>query len=321
MVIGGLFALPFILFSMLGGYFADRYSKRTVTIWTKVFEIGAMFFAIAGFAYQNMTMAMVSVFLASTQGALFGPSKYGLLPELLPEKKLSWGNGVIELGTFLAAITGTVLGGYLSVVFAGRQYLSGIVFLACSAVGLVTSFGISKVPAADPGKAFRINFVGDLWAQCRLILRDRVLWLAVAGNTYFFFLAGLLQFAIVFYGRDILHVPATQSGFLQAVDCNWDRIREPCSGLSVRRKDRIWVDSAGRLGITVFGILLAAPGHTFLQRALVAGRTGILRRILHRADQCAAAAPAGRARSGGVIAAANLLSFVGIFAAGSLLPF
>lgn len=315
MVIGGLFALPFILFSMLGGYFADRYSKRTVTIWTKVFEIGAMFFAIAGFAYQNMTMAMVSVFLASTQGALFGPSKYGLLPELLPEKKLSWGNGVIELGTFLAAITGTVLGGYLSVVFAGRQYLSGMVFLACSAVGLVTSFGISKVPAADPEKAFRINFVGDLWAQCRLILRDRVLWLAVAGNTYFFFLAGLLQFAIVFYGRDILHVPATESGFLQASIAIGIGLGSLAAGYLSGGKIEYGLIPLGALGITTFGFLLAAPGHTFVSTLLLLAALGffggffivpISALLQHRPEE---------QHRGGVLAAANLLSFIGIFAA------
>src|ERR1700758_3107247 len=126
LVVGTLFSLPFILFSMTGGYFADRFSKRTVTIWTKVFEVAVMLFAIAGFAAHSMAMSMAAVFLASTQGALFGPSKYGLLPEILPEKRLSWGNGVIELGTFLAAITGTVVGARLSEVFAGREYYSGI---------------------------------------------------------------------------------------------------------------------------------------------------------------------------------------------------
>src|ERR1700739_4438608 len=120
LLVGSLFAL----FSMTGGYFADRFSKRSVTIWTKVFEIAVMLFAIAGFAVHSMAMSMAAVFLASTQGALFGPSKYGLLPEILPEKRLSWGNGVIELGTFLAAITGTVLGPRLSEVFAGREYYS-----------------------------------------------------------------------------------------------------------------------------------------------------------------------------------------------------
>src|ERR1700676_4044419 len=122
LLVGTLFALPFILFSMTGGYFADRFSKRSVAIWTKVFEIGVMLFAIAGFAVHSLPLSMAAVFLASTQGALFGPTKYGLLPEILPEKELSWGNGVIELGTFLAAISGTVIGAYFSEAFGGRQY-------------------------------------------------------------------------------------------------------------------------------------------------------------------------------------------------------
>ena len=292
LLIGSLFALPFILFSMTGGYFADRYSKRTVTIWTKVFEIAAMIFAIVAFSMHNLTMAIVSVFLASTQGALFGPSKYGLLPELLPEKRLSWGNGIIELGTFLAAIVGTVLGGLLSDVFAGRQYYSGVVFLACSMVGLVTSFGISKVPAADPTKRFRINFLADLWAQCRLIAPDRVLCLAVLGNTYFFFLAGLLQFNIVFYGRDVLHVPATESGFLQASIAIGIGLGSLAAGYLSGGKIEYGLIPLGALGITTFGFLLAVHGLTFLERSGAAGAPGILRRLFHRSDQRAAPASA-----------------------------
>src|ERR1700739_1751540 len=137
LLVGCLFALPFILFSMTGGYLADRYSKRTVTIWTKLFEIGVMVFAIAGFSLHNMTLSLAALFLASTQGALFGPSKYGLLPEILPENRLSWGNGVIELGTFLAAIVGTMAGARLSEMFAGRQEYSGVFFLGFSGIGLV----------------------------------------------------------------------------------------------------------------------------------------------------------------------------------------
>ena len=169
LLVGSLFALPFIFFSMTGGFLADRFSKRTVTIWTKIFEIGVMLFAIAGFAAHNMSMSMAAVFLASTQGALFGPSKYGLLPEILPEKRLSWGNGVIELGTFLAAIVGTMAGAKLSELFAGHEYFSGVFFLICSVIGLGTSFGISRVPAADPAKKFRFNFLGDLWSQGKLM--------------------------------------------------------------------------------------------------------------------------------------------------------
>src|SRR5947208_15582616 len=109
-----LFAVPFILFSMTGGYLADRFSKRNVTIGTKVFEIAVMLLAILALAQENLHLAMAAVFLASTQAALFGPSKYGLLPEVLPESQLSWGNGILELGTFLAIIAGSLAGASLS---------------------------------------------------------------------------------------------------------------------------------------------------------------------------------------------------------------
>src|SRR5215831_5596119 len=81
-LIGNLFALPFLVFSMMGGYLADRYSKRSVTIGTKVFEIFAMVFAVYAFARGNSRMAYTVIFLASTQAAFFSPAKYGLLPEI-----------------------------------------------------------------------------------------------------------------------------------------------------------------------------------------------------------------------------------------------
>src|SRR6266852_714031 len=150
LLVGALFALPYILFSLAGGYLADRHSKRSVTIGTKVFEIGVMIFALVSLAAGNLPMEAAAVFLISTQGGLFGPSKYGLLPELLPEKKLSWGNGVLELGTFIAAITATMGAGFLAEAFRGRQVWSGAILLAFTLAGLGISFGISRVPAADP---------------------------------------------------------------------------------------------------------------------------------------------------------------------------
>src|SRR5215510_10457356 len=99
-------ATPFVLFSMAGGFLADRYSKRRVTITTKLIEIASMALALVGLATQSQPLELTALFLLATQAALFGPSKYGLLPELMPEKWLSWGNGILELGTFMAIISG-----------------------------------------------------------------------------------------------------------------------------------------------------------------------------------------------------------------------
>ncbi len=141
LLVGALFALPFILFSMTGGFLADRFSKRSVTIGTKWMEVGVMTFSLLALARGSLILEAVGVFLLSSQAALFGPSKYGLLPEILPEKELSWGNGIIELGTFLASIAATVAGGFLAFYFRGEQHWSGIVLLACTLLGLSTSFG------------------------------------------------------------------------------------------------------------------------------------------------------------------------------------
>src|ERR1051326_3383713 len=132
LVVGALFSLPFILFSMAGGYFADRYSKRTTAIATKLFEMAVIVFVTFGLARHNLNIEMAAIFLASTQAALFGPTKYGLLPELLPQEKLSWGNGILEMTTFVALITAGVAAAAMAQVFSGRDQYSGLVLLGLS---------------------------------------------------------------------------------------------------------------------------------------------------------------------------------------------
>src|SRR5277367_3821064 len=193
-LVGVLFAAPFVLFSLAGGYLADRFSKRTVTIQTKLFEIGVMLLAVVSLVGPNFRLALVAIFLGCTQGAFFGPSKYGLLPEILPDEKLSWGNGILELGTFLGIIAGSVSGSILAEAFSGREVYSGLLLFAFTVIGLACSFGITKVPAADPAKKFDLGSLINFWSPMKLIVGSRVLWLAVAGNTYFYFVAALLQF-------------------------------------------------------------------------------------------------------------------------------
>src|SRR5580693_7350702 len=156
-VVTFLFSVPFLILSMPGGWLADRFSKRQITIWTKVMEFGSMLLATAGLATHSLALSLVALTLVSSQAALFGPSKYGLLPELLPEKNLSWGNGVIELWSFMAIIIGTIVGAWMGQQFAGREVIAGYALLGLSAIGFVTSFGVTHVPAAAPQKPFRLN--------------------------------------------------------------------------------------------------------------------------------------------------------------------
>ena len=312
LVVPLLFSVPFLLFSMTGGYLADRFSKRSVTIGTKVLEIAVMGVALVGLASKNLPVTAVAVFLLSTQASLFGPSKYGLLPELLPEKRLSWGNGILELGTFLAAITGTMAGGLLAKIFRGRQIWSGVTFIGLAVLGLFTSLGISQVPAANRARKFRANLLGDLWGQIREMRKDRVLWLAVIGNTYFWFLASLLLLNIVLYATDVLQVEETQSSLLLVALTMGIGIGSFAAGYLSGNKIEYGLIPLGSLGITCVAALLSRPHLSFLSVAAHLGVLGFFAGFFAVPVNALIQHRPAPERKGGIIAAANMLSFVGI---------
>ncbi len=317
-VIGNLFALPFLLFSMAGGFLADRFSKRSVAMATKIFEVCAMLFAMYAFTRGNSRMAFAVIFLASTQAAFFGPAKYGLLPELLPDKLLSWGNGILELTTFLAIIAGAVIGPLLAQTFHGREAVAGLIFGACSLFGLTASLGISRVPPADRSRRFRFNIFGDLKKQVQLVRPDRALHLAIVGNTYFWFLGALLQFVIVFYGREILRLDETHSGYLQAALAIGIGMGSYAAGLLSAGKIEYGLIPLGAMGMSLFALAISFHGLTFLQVLLLLGALGFaggffvvpINALIQRRPE--------ENHKGSVIAFANFLSFVGVIVASAI---
>src|SRR2546422_1015288 len=110
---------------------------------------------------------------------------------------------------------GTVVGAILSQAFQHQPVWAGVILIGLAAAGWSSSLGITRVAAADPTKTFRLNFLGDLWDQLRLIRKDRVLFLTVLGNNYFWFLAVLLSQNVIIYGLDVLKADQTHTGYLQ----------------------------------------------------------------------------------------------------------
>lgn len=212
---GTLFALPFLLFSMFGGWMADRFSKRHVMIGVKTMEIGIMIFATLALASGNLNLQLAAICLMGVHSAFFAASKYGSLPEVVPVEKLSWANGVIEMLTFLAAIFGTLAAGWLAVAFADRPAWPGVILLVLAVGGWILSRGITRLPAADPAKPLRLNFLSDLWREFRWMRTDRDLWRANLGNTGFFFIAILIQMNLLLYAEQVLHVDPLGNSALQ----------------------------------------------------------------------------------------------------------
>ncbi|HEX9045685.1 MAG TPA: acyl-[ACP]--phospholipid O-acyltransferase [Verrucomicrobiae bacterium] len=313
--IGALFSLPFILFSMAGGFLADRFSKRSVMLGVKTFELLIMVVVFAGLWSWNKNLLLASVFLMGTHSAIFGPSKYGSLPELLPEKRLSWGNGILELGTFMAIILGTVAAAVMSEQFRGRQWLSGVVLIALAAIGFVSCLGITRIPAADPRKKFDPNFPAEIWRQLRTMRGDRPLWLALLGNTYFNFLGMLLLLNLFFYGSETLHVSETRIGLLNVALALGIGLGSVAAGHLSGGKIEYGLVPLGAFGLSIFSASLARStvtlNESFALLALLGFSGGffivpVAALLQHRPS---------RETKGQVLATANWLSFIGVFLA------
>ncbi len=311
-LIFALFIIPFLIFSMYGGFLADCYSKRLVTLWTKIGEVVIMMLVTLAFWSGNLYFSMALLFLTGAQAAVFSPSKYGILPELLPEKKLSWGNGVLELTTFVAIILGTVAGAVLVEDLRTRLYLAGLVLVGLSLAGLATAFRISPVPAANSSAVFRWNFLGDVFHSLSLARQDRVLWLAILANTYFWFLGALFTLNIIMFGKTQLHLAETQIGYLQAILAIGIGLGSYAAGHLSHNKIEYGLVPLGSIGLAVFTFALAAHQWSFLQSGLLLAAVGfsagffavpVNALIQHRPQ---------RKAKGVMIAAANFLTFVGM---------
>ncbi len=317
-LIGAVFALPFILFSMVGGFFADHFSKRNVSVVIKCAEIGIMSVASLGLWLPSVPLMVAAIFLMSTHSAIFGPAKYGMLPELLPEKKLSWGNGIFGLGTFAAIITGTIFAGNLSDMFGKRQVYSGAILIVLALAGLSLCLLLSRLPAADPQKKFQANFLGDFFSQMKSIRADYTLFLGAIGIAFLYFLGALLQPTIIFYGKDILHLDDTHVGWLQAALALGIGLGSLAAGFLSGGKIEYGLVPLGMAGLTVFAALLWWLNLSFWG---VAGNLCALgffggfysvplnAIIQHRPDP---------RNKGAVIAASSLLTWIGVLIASGI---
>jgi acyl-[acyl-carrier-protein]-phospholipid O-acyltransferase/long-chain-fatty-acid--[acyl-carrier-protein] ligase len=309
---GVLFAAPFVLFSPFGGYLADRYSKRSVILGTKFAEILVMAVALAGLAFNNLPVMLIALFLRGVQSSCYSPSKFGMLPEILPEDRLSWANGVIELGSFAAIISGTVAGHSLYSKFSERLGNLGLILFVVTLIGVAISYTLPRVRAAGSTKPLRINPLAGLFEEWKLIRTDRTLFLAVLGSTYFFTLAALLQNTVEYYGKLQLKVSPDEIGYLQGAIGIGIGLGSFAAGYLSGGKIEYGLVPLGSAGMAVISLLLSQDGLSFATVAVLLGLLGlaagffavpVMAIIQHRPDA---------QRKGGVIAASNQLAFIGI---------
>jgi acyl-[acyl-carrier-protein]-phospholipid O-acyltransferase/long-chain-fatty-acid--[acyl-carrier-protein] ligase len=198
-----LFALPFVMFSGFAGYLADRISKQRIVVAMKVAEIAIMAAGLLAFQATTFRLAwlLLVLYLMATQSAFFGPSKYGILPELFRERDLPQVNGMIQMTTFLAIILGMAIGGFIKEWFPGRLWIGSVAAIGLAVVGTLTSLVIRRTPVAFPGLPFTpssLFIARDTW---RMIREDRSLFGVLMASSLFWFLGGVVHPSVNAFGK------------------------------------------------------------------------------------------------------------------------
>jgi len=201
----GLFILPFFLFSAFSGQIADKYEKSMLIRRIKLAEIVIMGLGGLAFWFGSVPMLMAVLFLMGVQSAFFGPIKYGILPQHLHESELIGGNGVVELGTFLAILLGTIVGTQIITKAPdGSVWIAIVLILVVAVIGYLSSRRIPAAPAADPNLTIRFNPIVETWKLVTYTKKHRVIFQCIVGISWFWFMGAtyLAQFPI--FARDVI---------------------------------------------------------------------------------------------------------------------
>ena len=202
---GGIFILPFFLFSALAGQLADKFEKSKLIRYVKLAEINIMLLAALGFYFENIWFLLTVLFLMGCQSSLFGPVKYSILPQHLNEEGLLKGNGLIEMGTFLAILLGTLVGGILIMLEGyGSLYISVLV-IAIAASGWLSSLKIPLAESANQTLHINWNILKETWIILLAATRTRLLFGSILAISWFWFIGATILAILPGFTKNILH--------------------------------------------------------------------------------------------------------------------
>jgi MFS family permease len=201
---GGVFLLPYALFSATAGQIADAFEKSRLIRLVKFWELGLMLLASIGFLTGSFAALMAVLFGLGVQATFFSPLKYGILPDHLHGEALVAGNGLVEAGTFIGILLGTVAGGALVLMPGGAVVISAAC-LAVSAAGIASAFKIPRAPAADAALRPGWNIAAETWAVVRRATQNAPVWFAILGISWFWAIGATLLAEFPTLARDVLH--------------------------------------------------------------------------------------------------------------------
>ncbi len=254
LVIGALFILPFLLFSATSGQVTDKYDKTKVIRFVKNLEIAIMLLAAYGFSTANVPVLLACTCLMGLHSTLFGPVKFAYMPQVLSERELTGGNGMVEMGTFVAILAGNIVGGLLvAIPQVGPTYVA-LACVAAALMGRVVAQFIPSVPATDPSLKINWNPFTETWRNLKLAHGNIVVFRSLLGISWMWFFGAVFLSQFPSFAKEVLHGNSQVASLLLVVFSIGIAIGSLlCETLS-RRHVEIGLVPLGAIGMSVFSI-------------------------------------------------------------------
>jgi 1-acyl-sn-glycerol-3-phosphate acyltransferase len=258
LVIGALFILPFLLFSATSGQLTDKFEKTRIIRFVKNLEVVIMLVAAAGFMSNNVDVQvpvlLACTFLMGLHSTLFGPVKFAYLPQTLGERELTGGNGMVEMGTFVAILLGNVVGGLIiAVPQVGPDYVA----MACVTLALagraVAQF-IPLAPATDPGLKINWNPVTETWQNLKLANENIVVFRSMLGISWMWFFGATFLSQFPSFAKEVMHGNEQVASLLLVVFSIGIATGSLLCEVLSKRHVEIGLVPLGAIGMSVFAI-------------------------------------------------------------------
>lgn len=254
LVIGALFILPFVLFSATSGQLADKHDKARLMQLVKSLEIAIMVVAAWGFYAANVPALLACVFLMGLHSTLFGPVKYAYLPQQLNERELTGGNGMVEMGTFVAILLGQLAGGILvDTPVVGPQHVAWAC-LALAILGRATAQAIPASPPTDPGLKINWNPVTETWRNLKIAHEGLAVFRSLLGISWMWFFGAVFLANFPAFAKEVLHGSPQVASLLLAVFSIGIGIGSLMCEMLSKRHVEIGLVPLGAVGMSVFAI-------------------------------------------------------------------
>ena len=254
LVIGALFILPFLLFSATSGQLTDKYDKTRMIRFVKNLEIAIMLVAAVGFIAGNVPTLLFCTFLMGVHSTLFGPVKFAYLPQVLSERELTGGNGMVEMGTFVAILLGNVAGGLLVALPGIGHTTVAVACVVAALVGRGVAQFIPPAPATDPGLTINWNPVTETWRNLKLAHENIVVFRSLLGISWMWFFGAVFLSQFPSLAKEVLHGNEQVASLLLVVFSIGIGIGSLLCEVLSRRHVEIGLVPLGAIGMSVVSI-------------------------------------------------------------------